>query len=129
MPPLCHILLVEDDPDVAELLAAALRAAGFRNLSLSSSIAGARQCWHAQFGKFDVLVADFSLPDGCATDFIPELLRHNPSLSVILMSGFREDALDLEDLPMKHVNVLQKPFPPSELIDVVTATASTETTP
>jgi two-component system, cell cycle sensor histidine kinase and response regulator CckA len=115
----CQILLLEDDPAVAALVATALKEAGFSNVRTSSSISGARQCWHAQFGKFDLFLTDFSLPDGCASDFIQELLRYNPDLHVILMSGFSEEALELDGEWARKAKVLQKPFMPSELVEAV----------
>ena len=121
LPAACHILLLEDDPAVAQLVVTALNHAGFTNVRTSSSIAGARQCWHAQVGKFDLFVTDFSLPDGCAPNFIRELLRYKPDLRVILMTGFSEESLDLEDGLSHHLKVLQKPFPPSDLVEAAAA--------
>jgi two-component system, cell cycle sensor histidine kinase and response regulator CckA len=119
-PGACHILLLEDDPAIAALIQAALQQAGFCNVRSSSSIAGARQCWHAQLGNFDLFLTDFSLPDGCAPDFIQELLRYKPELRVILMSGFSEEDLELQN-GLSHLTVLQKPFPPSALVEAVVA--------
>jgi two-component system cell cycle sensor histidine kinase/response regulator CckA len=118
-PAACQILLLEDDPAVTAIVETTLKRAGFCNVRTSSSIAGARQCWHAQLGKFDVLLSDFSLPDGCAPDFIKELKRYKPELKVILMSGFSEEDLELE--AGQHFKHLQKPFPTSELVEAVIA--------
>ena len=115
----CQILLLEDDPAIAVLVAATLREAGFSNVRTSSSIAGARQCWHAQVGKFDLFLTDFSLPDGCAPDIIEELVRYKPDLRVVLMTGFSEEALELEGPWARQVKVLQKPFSASELVEAV----------
>ena len=120
----CHILVLEDDPAISGLIVASLHEAGFSNVRSSASIAGARQCWHAQLGKFDVFVTDFSLPDGCAPDFIQELRRYNPRLTVILMTGFSIDALELEGGLSRDLQILQKPFRPGELVDVVRTSAA-----
>lgn len=117
----CHILVLEDEPAVLELVLAALRSGGFLQLSASSSIAGARQCWHAQTGKFDVLLTDFSLPDGSAPDFINELLRAKPHLRVVVMTGYSEDALGLEGPAARAAKVLTKPFLPTELLCLMRA--------
>jgi two-component system, cell cycle sensor histidine kinase and response regulator CckA len=120
-PAACHILLLEDDPAISALLEASLKRAGFCQVRSSSSIAGARQCWHAQLGKFDVVISDFSLPDGCAPAFIEELVRYKPDLRVILMSGFSEEDLEMPAGVTRHLAVLQKPFAPDELIEAVMA--------
>jgi two-component system cell cycle sensor histidine kinase/response regulator CckA len=118
-PAACQILLLEDDPAITALVETTLKRAGFCNVRTSSSIAGARQCWHAQLGNFDVLLSDFSLPDGCAAAFIKELKRYKPELKVILMSGFCEEDLEMEG--GQHFKHLQKPFPTSELVEAVVA--------
>jgi two-component system cell cycle sensor histidine kinase/response regulator CckA len=118
-PAACHILLLEDDPAITALVDATLKRAGFCNVRTSSSIAGARQCWHAQLGKFDILVTDFSLPDGCAPDFIEELKRYKPELKVIVMSGYSEE--DIEAETGRYFTLLQKPFPPNELVEAIIA--------
>ena len=115
----CQILLLEDDPAITALVAASLNAAGFSSVRTSSTIAGARQCWHAQLGKFDLFLTDFSLPDGCAPDIIQELVRYKPDLRVILMTGFSEESLELEGPWTRQVKVLQKPFTPSELVEAL----------
>ena len=116
------ILVLDDEPAILAVVSGALRQAGFMQVSTSSSIAGARQCWHAQIGNFDLLLSDFSLPDGCAPDFIQDLLRHKPTLQIILMSGYSEDVLALEGEWTQQVKVLSKPFRASELIALVEAT-------
>ncbi len=115
----CHILLLEDDPGISALVRAALNGSGFPNVRASASIAGARQCWHAQLGKFDLFITDFQLPDGSAPAFINELLRYSPNLRIILMSGFSEDALGLESDLSRRVALLQKPFLVSDLLDAI----------
>ena len=68
-------------------------------------------------GKFDLFLTDFSLPDGCAAEFIDELVRSKPELRVIVMTGFSEEDLELDSA--RNPRVLQKPFRPTELIDAV----------
>ena len=118
-PAACQILLLEDDPAIAALVAAALNGAGYSSVRTSSTIAGARQCWHAQVGKFDFFLTDFSLPDGCAPDIIQELVRYKPDLRIILMTGFSEESLELEGPWTRQIKVLQKPFMPSELVEAL----------
>ena len=121
----CHILVLEDEPAILALVVASLRAGGFSQISASSSIVGARQCWHAQMGKFDLVLTDFSLPDGCAPEFIRDLVRSKPSLRVILMTGFTEDVLGLDGDLRRHVTLLPKPFRPTDLIELVSAEMKT----
>jgi CheY-like chemotaxis protein len=120
-PASCHILVLEDEPAVQRVVVSALQKAGYSHVSVSSSIAGARQCWQAQTGKFDLFLTDFSLPDGSATAFIQELLRAKGDLRVILMTGFSEEFLGFEGSITQTVKLLGKPFRPAELLEAVSA--------
>lgn len=114
-----HILVLDDEPAILALVTNTLVKSGFTQISTCSSIAGARQCWHAQTGKFDLVLADFCLPDGWAPELLKDLLRHKPHLRIILMSGFSADDLGLDEELARHLDVLQKPFGPGELIHAV----------
>ena len=120
MPPAsCRILLLEDEPAIQRVVVTSLENAGFPHVSVSSSIAGARQCWQAQHGKFDIFLTDFSLPDGSALNFIEELVRAKEDLRVVLMTGYSDDVLALDADLEERVTLLEKPFRPRELVELV----------
>jgi DNA-binding response OmpR family regulator len=115
-----RILVLEDEPFILTLVEAALQSGGFERIALTGSVEEARAAWRAASGQVDLLITDFSLPDGSAPDFIEELLAEKPSLTIFLMTGFSEDMLDLRGL-RKRITLLQKPFRPSDLRDQVLA--------
>ena len=119
MPPAdCSILVLEDEPGILRLVTATLESAGLRNVSATCSIAEARESRATQNVYFQLLITDFSLPDGSAAAFIRELLMQKPALPVVLTSCFGEEMLDLEGIP-HGITLLQKPFRPSELRQVI----------
>ncbi len=104
------ILVADDNPSFAELLRATLEEAGYEVVTASTGLA-AMACME----KHDIglAVLDVLMP-GISGDAVAErLLRVNPDLPVLLMTGSAEFAM-ASGLP-----VLTKPFPQDELIAAV----------
>ncbi|MES3020305.1 MAG: response regulator [Pseudomonadota bacterium] len=104
------ILYVEDNDFVRESCAELLATAGRRIVGVADA-AGARAALREQ--NVNLLMTDISLPDGSGLDIAHEALRQNPSLPVIVCSGY-----DLKDAtrslgPTAHA--LTKPFDLDEL--------------
>jgi len=85
-----RILLVEDHPDSAEVLAHLLQTAGYE-VEVARSVAEALAVppeW------IDLLVSDLGLPDGSGLDLLGEMLRRRPvkaplkALKAIALSGY-----------------------------------------
>ena len=62
-------------------------------------------------GPFDLLLSDIILPGEFSG---PELAnwatRRQPSIKILLMSGYAADAFERETGPSDHTHLLQKPF-------------------
>ena len=107
---------MEDEPAVLALVTATLQAGDYRDVLSATTIREARTLWERDAGRFDLLLTDFSLPDGSAPDFIASLLDEKPELHVVLMSGLPEDALGLEPRLSSRIQIMPKPFRPTELL-------------
>lgn len=104
------ILVADDNPSFAELLRATLEEAGYEVVTASTGLA-AMACME----KHDIglAVLDVLMP-GISGDAVAErLLRVNPDLPVLLMTGSAEFAA-ASGLP-----VLKKPFAQEELVAAV----------
>jgi DNA-binding response OmpR family regulator len=97
-----HILLLEDDRSVVDLLSTLLEDDGYY-VSSTSRIADAKQI--LQKTKVDLLIADIVLPDGTAFAAIDETKRQN--IAYILMTGSWPHMAQLEANGELH---LTKPF-------------------
>ncbi len=106
-----RILLVDDEELVRDAIAASLRARGYR----VDTAASAEQALAEAQTEPDLLVADVTLPGRSGAELAGELRHHYPNLPVILLSGF-PDAARCEGAVF-----LQKPFLPSELLKMVSA--------
>ncbi len=107
-----RILLIEDDPRLAELVGEYLGGAGYRVQTAATGEAGVAS---AARGGFDALVLDLMLPD---IDGLEVCRRVRATSSVpILMLTARGDAMDrVVGLEMGADDYLPKPFEPRELL-------------
>jgi CheY-like chemotaxis protein len=105
------ILVADDNRSFAELLRATLEEEGYEVVTASTGLAAV-----ACMEKHDIglAVLDVLMP-GISGDAVAErLLRVNPSLPVLLMTGSSDDFTAGSGLP-----VLRKPFQQEELVAAV----------
>jgi two-component system, OmpR family, phosphate regulon response regulator OmpR len=107
-----RILLIEDDPRLAELVKNYLDGAGFQVAHAATGGAGI-----ARIGRdeFDALILDLMLPDMDGLDVCQRI--RSRSGTPILMLTARGDAMDrVVGLEMGADDYLPKPFEPRELL-------------
>ena len=80
-----RVLVVEDDADLCELLAAGLNARGFAVTAVRTAEAGLGS---AADGDFDVVLADVNLPGMSGLEFCARVVVDRPQLAVIVMTAF-----------------------------------------
>ena len=100
-----HLLVVEDHPPTAELIARLLRRAGYA-VTLAHSVAEAREL--ARFNRFTLVVSDIGLPDGTGRDLMAHL-RDAHGLRGIALSGYGTDADVQASLAAGFVEHVVKP--------------------
>lgn len=103
-------LVVDDEPSVAQAVAAMLEGAGHTVDTASSAAAGMELL--ARLG-YDLLVTDITMPGMSGLDFALAARRRFPQLSVILMSGYSTQ----RERGAKHpFPLLSKPFTREDLL-------------
>ena len=109
------VLLVEDDPDLTDLAARALRDFGYKVTQTGGP--GEAMVAYAQGGSFDLLVTDVVMP-GMNGRILAERLRaENPRLAVLLISGYTGHSLASGETG--PYPLLNKPFTPGQLVNAV----------
>lgn len=108
------ILFVEDEAVLAELGRVVLERSGYR-VHTAASGAQALQVWAEHKGNFDMLVTDFSMPDGISGVELAATLQADSSrLRAIISSGY-----SLKDIHPSNdgdrFRFLPKPYSPSDL--------------
>lgn len=109
------ILVVDDEPDIVELVAFNLRAEGFEVFSAGSGPEALNQ---ARAHLPDLIVLDLMLPDldGVA---VREILRRLPStapIPVIMLTAWSSELARIIGLETGAEDYLTKPFSPRELV-------------
>jgi two-component system response regulator AtoC len=120
-----HTLIVEDDPDSAEMLAELIKGEGFTTAT-AHSLAEARQ--QLALREPDLVLLDLVLPDGSGMDLFAESPEAFSGSEVVMITGhasldtsiqaLRLGATDylVKPINFRHLkNILSRVTPPSEL--------------
>jgi CheY-like chemotaxis protein len=110
-----HILLVEDDHEVAALSRELLHALGFAVTHVTSPEAALGA--FANSRQIDIVLSDIMMPGGVSgLQLARELRRRYPDLPVLLTTGYVEAASDMAD---GEFELLPKPFTLEALADAL----------
>lgn len=116
-----HVLLVEDDQGVREMVEQALRRSKVKVYSVDSIQAAERIIGSGEV--FDVVLSDIVLPDGSGAS-LPD--RLGIDIPFVFSSGYLEDTGVIADLRAAGYPFLQKPYSISTLVDTIHAALSGE---
>ncbi|MFO1153518.1 MAG: response regulator [Rhodospirillales bacterium] len=114
------ILLVDDEDPVRRFVARALRKAGFRVIEAACA-EDALDLVAAREGPIDALLTDVVMPGIDGYSLARQVKRDLPTLQVVVMSGFQEDALRVEQGVDGIAGFLGKPFTLAQLTETVGA--------
>jgi len=103
------IMLVEDQPDVRELIGTILERAGYDVLIASDGMEALRICEEHE-GKIGLVLTDMIMPGMSGTALVESLLKSNAGLKVLYMSGYAGDALVSDRGLDPGIPLIQKPF-------------------
>jgi DNA-binding response OmpR family regulator len=111
------ILIVEDEPSIAEVVNLYLRRAGFQTLLAADGDAALKALEQA---RPDLVVLDIMLPqvDGFA---IARWIRDRGDTPIIILSSRREESDRVAGLELGADDYVVKPFSPQELVSRVRA--------
>ncbi len=111
------ILLVDDDPEVLELLQETLTLAGYE-VDIASSAIEALELVQALGTSYSALVLDFNLPDMDGIMLHQQVREVDKDLAArtIFISGEVQSSTNLDYYSARAAGFLFKPFPPGELV-------------
>jgi len=115
-----RVLVVEDDPDISELVARYLEKAGYTPTRVSSG----RDALDAVRAKApELIVLDVMLPhvDGLEVCRLLRANDHTASIPIIMLTARAEESERIVGLEMGADDYLAKPFSPNELVARVRA--------
>jgi len=101
-----EIMIVDDEPQVAEVLATSLQRQGHRTTVVHS---GQEELERIKGGAYDALFLDVSMPGMNGLDVMTEVRRIRHALAVVVITGHATPD-EIEDVKrMGAVDVIQKP--------------------
>ncbi|MGC9993520.1 MAG: response regulator transcription factor [Candidatus Cybelea sp.] len=113
-----HVLVLEDEPLIVEVLESYLRAGGFET-TLCGTVAEAFAALARS--QPDVMILDVSLPDGSGLDVLRETRASGSLLPTIVLTARGEESDRIVGLELGADDYVTKPFSPRELLARVRA--------
>jgi PAS domain S-box-containing protein len=103
------VLLVEDEESVRELVRETLQSKGYTVMEASDGINGMKVA-ETFDGKIDILITDVVMPGMSGRELAQRVAASRPSIKVLYLSGYTEDAIIHEGVLDPGTAFLQKPF-------------------
>ncbi|HEX2095479.1 MAG TPA: response regulator [Longimicrobiaceae bacterium] len=112
------LLLTEDEDAVRAPLVRFLRRRGFSVLEARSG-REALEVSQQHEGKIDLLVTDLIMPGMNGRELAERVAVGRPEIQIVYISGYNDDEIARRGLVDVRTVFLQKPFAPSQLVEVV----------
>ena len=113
-----HILIIDDEPDIRELLEITLGRMGHETRS-AANVAEARQLLDSQ--AFDLCLTDMRLPDGNGIELVEYIQDRHPDLPVAVITAFGSMDTAIEALKAGAFDFVSKPVDLKMLRDLVSS--------
>jgi PAS domain S-box-containing protein len=104
-----RILVVEDEPLVGEMLSAMLRRLGYR-VDLAADGPGALELFRRDWESIDLVILDLVMPRMSGRETFLALREIDPSVRVLLSSGYSVDGEAQQILDQGALGFIQKPY-------------------
>ena len=102
-----NILIIDDDPEISELLETFLRQNGSDVVLESNAEKGLAQ---ARKNEFDIILLDIMLPDSTGVDALRNMHKVAPQTPIIMITGGNDLDLAKECLKLGAADYITKPF-------------------
>jgi two-component system response regulator RegX3 len=112
-----RVLVADDEPDLLEPVAYALRSSGFDVTTVPD---GNRALAEARSGNYDILICDVLMPGTLGTD-VCRILRAEGDLPIILLTAKDAEVDRVVGLELGADDYVTKPFSAAELVSRVRA--------
>lgn len=116
------VLVVEDDPDIAELASRLLRG----NYTVQVATTGTQGVNKYREGEFDIVLLDVQLPEMSGSEVLKHILAMNAQQAVVIMTAHGSLELAEALLIEGAVDFISKPFKGEQLRKVIAIAAQRE---
>ncbi len=108
------ILVVDDDPSVRHLIIESLRQAG--DYIATGAADGMEALEALRSNLYDLVISDIQMPGMNGMDLLTRIREINPSISVIMITGYPTVGLSVSAMKTGAVDFIAKPFRIDELL-------------
>lgn len=110
------VLVVEDDPTVAEVVLSYLGRAGHQPRAISDGLSAARLLTGDEAADIELVILDLMLPGLDGIEICRRLRKVRPELPVIMLTALGEQEDRIAGLEVGADDYVTKPFSPRELV-------------
>ncbi len=118
-----RILVVDDEPEVVEFCARALKADGYH---VTGSVSGHEAVEAVRNHRFDLVLSDIKMPGMDGLETVQAIKRIDPRIVGVAMTGHGSVETAVQALRMGMEDFVLKPFTPVELREVIASALSKE---
>jgi len=111
-----HALIVDDEPDIRELLAITLARMDIE-CTTAADVAAAKACLAER--DFDICLTDMQLPDGNGLDLVAYIQKRKPNLPVAVITAHGSMELAIQALKSGAFDFVNKPLDVNDLRNLV----------
>lgn len=112
------VFFVDDDPSIRQVVGRILKKASYRYMEAEDAQSAVRLAEGFE-EPIDVLLMDINLPDGWGASLAQTLRQIHPEMVVVYTTGYAADDPILSGGLRSVPFVLEKPFEPQELLDII----------
>ena len=114
------LLVVDDSPEVRKVAARVLRGAGYEVIEAGSGKEALR-LFEQHAARIALVLTDVVMPEMGGRALSEALRAHNPSLPMVFMSGYADDASLRAEIDATRERFVPKPFSASGLAQAIRA--------
>jgi len=119
-----QILIVDDEPDILELLSMTINRMGL-HCTTACSLSDAR--YQLQNNPFDLCLTDMRLPDGSGLDLVAEIQEQYSDMPVVVITAYGSVEVAIEAMKVGAFDFLSKPIELEKLKSVIRTALAVET--
>ncbi len=113
---MAKILIVDDEKDLAEMLAAILEIKGYQTKFV---VDGYKAIEETRKTHYDLIIMDIKMPEINGVETFIKIKEIDPKVKVTMMTGFAVEELISEAIKQGACGCIHKPFKPEKVIEMI----------
>lgn len=109
------VLLVDDEPEIVEMLAMILEEHGYTPLSATSGLEGSK-IYTERNAEIHAVITDMMMPEFDGASLIRQIVDTNPNTAIIAASGIHAQEESAREAGCPAANFLLKPFSAEDIL-------------